>query len=150
MRGFDAFKKVKGRKRFLLVDTEGFVLEATVVAADAAERSAGAALLGEGLRRFPTLEALWADEGYEGVAMERWLGEAFGARFEIVGAPRREEGEGFVVAKRRWVVERTFAWLVRNRRLRRDYEFLPQSAVAFIHAAMSRLMLGRLAKAASA
>lgn len=149
MRGFDAFKKVKGRKRFLLVDTEGFVLGASVAPADAAERSAGARVLGEGMRRFPTLEKVWADKGYEGVAMEGWLGETFGADLEIVGPPRRGAGDGFLVTSRRWVVERTFGWLVRNRRLRRDYEFLPQSAKAFIHVAMSRLMVKRLAKAAS-
>lgn len=149
MRGFDPFKKVKGRKRFLLVDTEGFVLEASVLPAGVPERRGAVAVLGEGLRRFATLEKVWADKGYEGVAVEGWLQGTFGAEMEIVGRPPEgRRGEGFAVAKRRWVVERTFAWLVRNRRLRRDYESLPQSAVAFVHLAMSRLMVKRLAREA--
>lgn len=129
----------------MLVDTEGFVLEAKVVPANATERNGAIGVLGEGMRRFTTLEKVWADKGYEGEAIEGWVEETYGAKVEIVGPPEQRDGKGFAVAKRRWVVERTFAWLVRNRRMRCDYESLPESSRAFVHVAMSRLMLGRLA-----
>lgn len=147
MRGFDWAKKVKGRKRQLLVDTEGFVLWAVVQPANATERQGAVALLREGLRRFTTVELVWADAGYEGEALEEWLENSLGVRLEIVHRLQGgEPTEGFVVAPRRWVVERTFSWIVRNRRMRCDYEFVPESSEAFIHVAMSRLMLKRLAR----
>jgi putative transposase len=130
----------------VLVDTEGFLLAAHVSPANATERSAAVAMLGGSLGSFPTIEVVWADEGYEGEAMEGWLEESWGVTLGIV--KRSEESEGFEVLPRRWVVERTFAWLVRNRRLRSDYELLPESSEAFMYMAMSRLMLKRLARSA--
>lgn len=146
MRGFDWAKKVKGRKRQLVVDTEGFLLGCVVEPANATERQGAVGLLRETLGRLTTIELVWADAGYEGEALARWLEESYGVSLQIVRPPEEEEREGFVVAPRRWVVERTIAWLVRNRRLRVDYEYLPESSKAFIYLAMSRLMLKRLAR----
>lgn len=142
-RGFDAGKQVKGRKRHLLVDVLGLVLIAFVSAADVQDRDAAAgALLPLAAERFPTLTQVWADAAYQGPRVEEAARQA-GINVEIVR--RAEQDRGFVVQKRRWVVERTNAWLVRQRRLARDYERQEESSEAFIHIAMTRLMLRRLA-----
>ncbi len=109
---------------------------------------------------FPGLRRLWADAGYRGAALRRWITEGLGLSLEIVqrrsrwGWVRNDvEPEpmpaGFEVIRRRWVVERTFAWICRNRRMSRDYEFLAQTTEALIYVTMIRLMLRRLAKGAA-
>jgi transposase len=174
-RGYDGGKKVKGRKRHLLVDTQGLVLEVRVHSAQIQDRE-GIKLLLESSSpdRFPRLSHLWLDAGYTGQDKgSGWVERTLGWTAEIVRHPpkpapeevmmrwvREFNKEGlaidpkkFVSEKgprpflpKRWVVERTFSWLSQNRRMSKDYERLPESAEAFIYAAMSRLMARRLAR----
>ena len=143
VRGHDGGKGVQGRKRHLLVDTEGLMLSQDVSAAHVSDQ-AGARRPLMGLRPLqPRLELIWADGAYAGSPLSSWAAEQ-GLRIEIV---RREEGQqGFAVQPRRWVVERTFAWLGRSRRLAKDHERRLQSAEAVIKLAMIHLMLRRLAR----
>jgi transposase len=147
---------VNGRKRHLLVDTTGLVLTVHVHPADVADRDGARELLASIGGRFPRLAHLWADAAYQGT-FAAWVTESLGWRVEIVRRPRRwvrcPQGAepppmptGFHVLPRRWVVERTFAWLGRNRRLSKDYEALPETEEAWIYAAMTSLMLRRLAQ----
>jgi putative transposase len=154
-RGYDGAKRLKGRKRHLLVDTLGLVLLACVHAADLQDREGGRMLVAAGpAEALPRLEVVWADAGYAGV-FARWLSDDRGWRVEVVQHPDRqlrryglEEGRrGFRVLPRRWVVERTFAWLGQSRRLSKDYERLPATSEAMIYGAMTRIMLRRLARA---
>ena len=155
-RGYDGAKRLKGRKRHLLVDAAGLVLLACVHAADVQDR-AGARRLVETARsgELPRLQLVWADQGYTG-AFASWLRGTRGWRLEVVRHPEaqlwryglEERPRGvFRVLPRRWVVERTFAWLGQSRRLSKDYERLPATSEAMIYGAMSRLMLRRLARA---
>jgi putative transposase len=143
--GFDAGKKVIGRKRHLLVDTLGLLMRVVVTAGDVQDRD-GAKLVLEGLAEhtelIKRLKLIWADGGYRG-ALITWVEEVFGWKLEIV---EKQEGQiGFRILPKRWVVERTFGWLVRQRRLARDYERLPETSESFIYTAMIRLMVRRLA-----
>lgn len=157
MRGYDGAKKVNGRKRHLLVDTNGLVMKAKVHPADLADREGARVLLERVGESFPGLRHLWADAGYRGAELRRWITEQLGLSLEIVQrkprwvwVPNDVEPDpipaGFEVIRRRWVVERTFAWICRNRRMSRDYEFLVQTTEALIYVTMIRLMLRRLAK----
>jgi putative transposase len=155
-RGYDGAKRLAGRKRHLLVDTGGLVLGAHVHAASLHDHDGGQRLLTDKLKEeMPRLALVWADAAYTGWFRE-WVGEERGWCVEVPRHPDRqlwryglkEKPRGFQVLPRRWVVERTFAWLGQARRLARDYERLPETAVAMIHAAMSRIMLRRLAQAA--
>jgi transposase len=159
LRGYDGGKKISGRKRHLLVDTEGLVLAAAVHEASIADRDGAKLLLGKVGDRLPRMEKVWADRGYGG-EIGGWIKEHLGWALEIVKPPRRwvrvpanEEPPpypaGFIVLPRRWVIERTIAWISRNRRMSRDYEFLAETTEALVYVAMIRLMLRRLAKAAS-
>ncbi len=141
-RGYDANKKVKGRKRHLLVDMLGLVLVAFVSTAEVQDRDAAAAVLPLAAEQFPNLVKAWADAAYEGPRVER-LAQQTGVQVEIV--KRSDTTPGFVVQAKRWIVERTFGWLSRERRLARDYERKEESCEAFIHLGMIRLMLRRLA-----
>ena len=143
VRGFDGAKGVQGRKRHLLVDTEGLVLAQDVSAAHVSDQ-AGARRLLSGLRPLqPRLELIWADGACAGHPLFSWAAEQ-GLRIEVV---RREEGQrGFAVQPRRWVVERTFARLGRSRGLAKDHERRLQSAEAMIKLSMIHLMLRRLAR----
>jgi putative transposase len=152
-RGYDGAKRLKGRKRHLLVDTLGLVLLACVHAADLQDREGGRMLVAaEPAEVLPRLETVWADAGYAGV-FARWLLDNRGWRVEVVRHPDRqlrryglEEGPPvFRVLHRRWVVERTFAWLGQSRRLSKDYERLPATSETMIYGAMTRIMLRRLA-----
>lgn len=158
-RGYDGGKKISGRKRHLLVDTEGLLIGAVVHEADIADRDGAKLLLAKISEGLPRMEKVWADRGYNGKIGE-WIEERLGWALEIVKPPRRwvrvpanEEPPaypaGFIVLPRRWVIERTIAWIMRNRRMSRDYEFLAQTTEALISVAMIRLMLRRLAKAVS-
>jgi putative transposase len=143
--GFDAGKKVTGRKRHILVDTLGLLMRVVVTSGDVQDRD-GARLVLAGLAKneelVKRLELIWADGGYRG-ALIAWVEETFGWKLEIV---EKQDGQvGFQVLPKRWVVERSFGWLVRQRRLARDYERLPETSEAFIYIAMIRLMVRRLA-----
>lgn len=155
--GYDAGKKINGRKRHILVDSSGLVLCAHVHPANVSDRDGAVPLLTAARRRFGSLRHLWADMGCRG-RLVGWIRDTLGWGVDVVQKPRRwvrcpVEVEpapvpAFTVLKRRWVVERTFAWLGRYRRLSRDYEFLPETEECMIYLALSRLMLGRLCRAA--
>jgi putative transposase len=174
-RGYDGGKKVKGRKRHLLVDTQGLVLEAKVHSANIQDRD-GVKLLLEPVRSTlpERLSHVWMDAGYTGQDKgASWVQRALGWTAEIVRHPpkmapekvirvwvREWHTEGVAIdpkkllaeigprpfLPKRWIVERTFAWLGQNRRMSKDYERLPESGEAFIYVAMSRLMARRLAR----
>jgi putative transposase len=144
-RGYDGAKKVCGRKRHLLVDTLGLVLLVVITAANVQDREGARTLLATLARRFRRLRVIWADGAYAG-DLQPWvrgLRKWGKARLEIVRKPRGQRG--FAVVPWRWIVERTFAWLGRHRRLKADYECLPETTEALIHIAMIRLMVRRLA-----
>jgi putative transposase len=174
-RGYDGAKKVKGRKRHLLVDTQGLVLIAKVHRANVTDRYGIKLLLEPARTGFLTrLSHLWLDAGYTGQE-ERgagWVQRTLGWTAEVVRHPKKpapeevmwawvrefdKEGVAIDAKKfmppkgprpflpKRWIVERTFSWLGQNRRMSKDYERLPESSEAFIYAAMSRLMARRLA-----
>jgi putative transposase len=175
-RGYDGGKKVKGRKRHLLVDTQGLVLEVRVHSAKVMDRDGIKLLLDpSSADRLPRLSQLWLDAGYNGQDKGAdWVHKILGWTAEIVRHPPklapeavmkawvREWNKEEVVAidlqklmpekdprpflPRRWIVERTFSWLSQNRRMSKDYERLPESGEAFIYVAMSRLMARRLAR----
>lgn len=144
VRGYDAGKQVKGRKRHLLVDTLGLV-RAVVVTVASCSDPAGARVL---LRRLggagKKLRVIWGDGAYRGPLVE-WVLTHFWFRLQPV--LRSDSQNGFIVLPRRWIVERTWAWLNQYRRLSKDYEVLPASSEAMSYIAMIRLMLRRLAPA---
>jgi transposase len=144
--GYDAGKRVRGRKRHLLVDTNGLVLRRVVHSASVQDR-AGAKLVLAGVHeQFPQLQLVWVDGGYVNTVDAGLVGWADQSeRIEIVVVPRNADVKGFQVLPRRWVVERTFGWLTRCRRLARDYERKTAHAEAMIDVAMIRLMAARLA-----
>jgi len=134
---------VKGRKRHLLVDTQGLVWNVVISAANMGDRDLAQWLLQSGQSHLPRLNVIWADAGYRG---ERFLDEFqrdTGVRLEVV--KRLPDQPHFPVGGKRWVVERTFAWLGNARRLAKDYELHFKSSAAMIYTAMIRLLLRRLA-----
>lgn len=139
-----------GRKRHLLVDTQGFVLTVVVSAADVQDRD-GARLVAHALRLYgpglPRLRHLWADAAYSGALMDD-LREQMGWRLEIVNRSATQPKHVFAVQPHRWIVERTFAWWGGFRRLSKDYEYQVESSEALIYASMSHLMLRRMTRAA--
>jgi putative transposase len=171
-RGYDGGKKIRGRKRHILVDTEGFVLKVRVHSAKIPDKDGLRLLLESARSCLPRLSHLWLDAGYQGRGKE-WTENVLGLSVEVVHrAPRpipekvaqiwaaewAKEGRkvdwqkllprrGFEVLPRRWVVERTFAWLCHNRRMSKDYERLCSTGEAFVYIAMTRLMVRRLARA---
>jgi len=132
---------VTGRKRHIVVDTMGLLLAVVVHAASVQDRDGAKLVLQKLAGRFPRLRLIWADGGYAGQLIA-WVHELGGWLLEIV---KRPDESKFVVLPRRWVVERTFAWLGRHRRLSKDYEALPESSETFILIATIYLMLHRLA-----
>ena len=143
LKGFDGGKLVKGRKRHILVDTLGLLLAVIVLPANIADCQAAKQLLTAHRWYWPRLKTIWADGGYAG-SLVWWVVCTF-LTLHLVIVKRTDTTKGFVVQPKRWVVERTFAWLGRFRRLSKDYEFYTDSSQAMIYLAMSRLMLRRLA-----
>ncbi len=141
--GKDAHKKVNGRKRHLVVDTLGMVVAAVVHSAGIQDRDGAKLVLRRLVGRFPRLKKILADGIYNG-GIAGWAKQFGGWVLEIVPKPEKKKGEPFKVVKWRWIVERTFAWLGRYRRLSKDYERQPESSEAMISIAMISLMLRRL------
>ena len=133
-----------GRKRHLVVDTLGLLLAVVVHAADVQDRDGARLVLDKLVGRFPRLWLIWADGGYAGRLLV-WALVAGGWVVELVRKP--EGARAFAVLPKRWVVERTFAWLGRSRRLSKDYEGLPETGETWLYLAMIHLMLKRLAPA---
>ena len=147
VRGYDAGKKVLGRKRHLVVDTLGLILGVRVTPASVTDRQGAAQLLPSVFQRHGWLRQLWADGGYSGADWFKPLQQLWprrGLNLEIV---KRSDAArpGFHIQPKRWIVERSFAWLTHARRLVKDYETKTENSTAFIFIAASRLMLRRLA-----
>ena len=137
---------MRGKKRHLLVDTEGFVMAAIVHAADLQDRDGGVLLLATLFGLFPFLRKLYGDAGYQGPKFQDALKRVLRrVKLEIV---KRSDANGFVVLPKRWIVERTIGWLNRCRRLAKDWENLNRKALVFLRLASIRLMVRRLCKAA--
>ena len=171
-RGFDGGKKVRGRKRHILVDAEGLVVEARVHSAKVPDQDGIRRLLEPAKDRLPRLSYLWTDAGYRGRGKE-WAEHSLGLEVEVVNRSPKpppekvvriwarewfKEGHEMDLGKlptrpsfenlpRRWVAERTFAWISHNRRMAKDYERLCSTREALVHAAITRLMVRRLARA---
>jgi transposase len=144
--GYDAGKRVRGRKRHLLVDTLGLMLVGVVHSASVQDRAGAKQVLAGVRARFPRLRLVWVDGGYVNSVDAGLVGWARRHEdIEIVAVPRNADVKGFQVLPRRWVVERTYGWLTRCRRLARDYERKTAHAEAMIQVAMIRLMAARLA-----
>ena len=140
--GYDAGKKIKGKKRHLLVDTEGLLLCAIVHAADVQDRDGGILLMSALFGLFPFLLKLYADAGYQGPKFQQGLRRV--CRQVNVEIVKRSDVGKFVVLPKRWIVERTIAWLTRCRRLTKDWECLNCSSPIFLRWASVRLMLRKL------
>lgn len=137
-KGYDGGKKIVGLKRHILVDAAGRLLAACISPADIHDSQAAPHLLRASRRAWPFIERVWADSAYRG---ER-VGAATSIQVEIVTGPPNQRG--FIVQKRRWIVERSIAWIGRNRRLAKDYERLPSTALAFIYLAAAWVLMKRL------
>lgn len=145
-RGYDGGKQVKGRKRHILVDTMGLLLLVKVTGANVQDKTGARTLLAALKDGFRRLKLIWVDGGYISDPLQVWLDQLrpkHHVKIEVV--KRSDQQKGFVVQARRWVVERTFGWLNKHRRLSKDYERLPETSEAMIRVAMIRLMLARLA-----
>jgi transposase len=140
-RGFDAGKKIKGRKQHIAVDTMGLVLAVVVHSAGIQDRVGARAVLVRLFASMDTIQTVFVDGGYSGKLID-WSKEMFGWLITVV---KRTEAHKFEVLPKRWIVERTLAWLTNSRRLVRDYEVSPKQAEAMIKVAMIHLMLKRLA-----
>jgi transposase len=141
--GFDAGKLIKGKKRHVLVDTLGLVLHTLVTAADVQDRDGGVLIMSTLFGKFPFLRKLFADGAYTGPIFRAGAANAMPSLLvEIV--KRSDHARGFVVEPKRWIVERSIAWLNRCRRLARDWENRNHNALAFLRMASIRLMLRKL------
>lgn len=139
-KGYDAGKKINGRKRHILTDTDGRLLAVEVHAADIQDRDGAKGVLKRSRARFPFVEHVFADGGYAGRLVD-WAKDKTHVTLEIVR--RMPYMKGFVVIRRRWVVERTFAWIMKCRRLVRDYEQLTGVAETLITIAASATLIRR-------
>lgn len=141
--GFDGGKKVKGRKRHIIVDSQGFLMGVLVTEANASERLGAIVVLGEVKEKLSRLEVIWVDQGYSGKkfadAVKRVCGET--VRVEVIS----RIGKGFERLPKRWIVERTFGWLNRFRRLSKDYELYSETSEGMIYGCLMHLMVKRLA-----
>jgi len=144
--GYDAGKKIKGKKRHILVDTTGLLMHAIVHPADIQDRDGGALVMATLFGLYPFLLKLYADGGYQGPVFQTAVKAAM-ATVNVEIVKRSDQAKGFVVLPKRWVVERTFAWLNRCRRLAKDWECLNRRARAYVLLASIRLMLRRPGRA---
>jgi transposase len=135
--------QIKGKKRHILVDTLGLLLHAVVHPADIQDRDGGALVLSTLFGLHPFLQKLFADSGYQGPVFQKVSAKIL-PHIQIEIVKRSDQAKGFALLPRRWVVERTFAWLNRCRRLAKDFENLNRSALAFLRLASIRLMLRKL------
>ena len=140
VRGFDAHKRIKGRKRHILVDTLGLPIASRVEPAGMSDRRAGARLLAGLGPLFPRIQLVIADAGHESRKMAQRLLRDEGWQLRIV----KRQDRAFRITGLTWIVERSFAWLGRNRRLSKDYEYAVQTSEAMIDIAAIRLILNRL------
>ncbi len=143
--GYDAGKKIKGMKRHIPVDTTGLLLHVIVHAADIQDRDGGAMLMATLFGLYPFLPKLYADGGYQGPVFQAAMKEIM-SQINIEIVKRSDHAQGFVVLPERWVVERTFAWLNRCRRLAKDWECRTRKARAFLMLASIRMMVRRLGR----
>jgi transposase len=141
--GYHGGKKIKGRGRHLIVDTEGWPLVLAVTAASVSDKAGARLAAGRLILLFTTLRLMWADSGYDGKPLRDWMRDTAGITLEIV---KRTSPHTFQVVKRRWVVERTFGWLMRYRRLARDYERRPEHHEAMVWWATIFIMTRRLTR----
>ena len=141
--GFDGGKRIQGRKRHIVVDTNGYPMIAIAHAANIYDGHAAKRVLKALFSIVKTVKKIWADGAYKGEEFIQWVKEEFGCILEVV---KKKEGSGFQVLPWRWVVERTFAWLHRYRRLSKDYERKPTSSSSHVYVASIRLMLRRIFK----
>lgn len=146
-RGYDAGKKVNGRKRHCLVDTLGLIMVLVVTNGSVQDRDGAKLLVERFCQQYPNrrLHKVWVDGAYSGKLVE-WVREKTNIIFDVIRRPRNSKG--FVLLKKRWVVERTFGWLNQSRRLSKEYEVLSDTSEAFVYIAMTHLMVRRLAKLA--
>ncbi len=135
---------MKGRKIHALVDTEGLPIRVVIHSAGIQDRDGAALVLDKIRNRFPWLELVWADNGYNAWQVEAAVAKVPVLRLEIV--KRSDDLKGFVVLPRRWVVERTFSWFGRNRRIAKDYENLAKTLAAFVTLACIQIAIRRLAR----
>lgn len=142
-KGFDAGKKITGRKRHILVDTLGLLLSVAIHPANIQDRDGAGDLLRTARRSFPFIERIFADAGYQGAKMAKVVANTGVWTLQVV---KRSDAHRFVVLPKRWIVERTFAWISRNRRLARDFERYARTVAAFFRLAMIRIMLRRLTR----
>jgi len=144
-RGYDAGKKVSGRKRHIVFESLGLMLAMVVTAASADDGATAPQVLGQLDRsRFPRLETVWGDSKYRNHALDAWMAREK-RRFEVKVVERPKGSEGFVKLPKRWVAERSFAWVGRDRRHSKDYEWFPASSEAWIRISVIGGMLRRLA-----
>lgn len=143
VRGYDAGKKMRGRKRHLVVDVLGLLLIVCVHSAGMQDRDGAQSVLDALVAGFPGVQLIWADGGYAG-KLVTWVATPLQRVLSIVKRPRKP---GFHVLQWRWIVERTFGWLNRSRRLSKDFERLCETSETWIRIAMIQLMIRRLAKA---
>ncbi|WP_374103523.1 IS5 family transposase [Rhodococcus sp. MH15] len=144
-RGYDAGKKINGRKRHIAVDTNGLLLAVVVTMAGIQDRDGAIRLLAALRARFSTISLVWADGGYAGRLID-WSKRVVSLTVQVV--KRTDDVKGFKVLPRRWVVERTFAWICKHRRCVRDYETRPDHHEAMVYIAMIATMSRRLARTA--
>ncbi len=144
IRGYDAGKKIKGRKRHIITDTNGFLVHEVIHAADIQDRDGTSLVLADIRSSFPWLRHVFADGGYAGKKLKAALAKIGKWNLEII--KRSDRAKGFVLLPRRWVVERTFAWLNRNRRLAKVFENTIQSATAWLFMASVQLLTRRIAR----
>lgn len=142
-RGYDAGKKVKGRKRHLLVDSLGLLLAVTVTAAHLDDGTAAPRVLGKlDLTQYPRLERIYGDGRYNNRSLQRWLRQQ-GVGYQVQTVQRPEGAKGFVLLPKRWVVERSFAWLGRYRQLSKEYDYEPKVSESWVQVSALHLMLRR-------